>query len=144
MVDFIKSRGMACSVYGAQFLLEALYEAGEADYAFSLLTDQSVRSWYNMIRVGSTITLEAWDDSFKPNQDWNHLWGAAPGNIIPFRLMGVQPLEPGFARVRIHPQPGPLRRADLTLPTCRGPIRVRIRGDRVRVRVPRGVEYVLD
>ena len=144
VVEFIKSRGMACSVYGAQFLLEALYEAGEADYAYSLLTDQSLRSWYNMIRVGSTITLEAWDDSFKPNQDWNHLWGAAPGNIIPFRLMGVQPLEPGFARVRIHPQTGPLRRADVTVPTCRGPIRVRVRGDKVRVRVPKGVEYVLD
>lgn len=143
VVDFIKSRGMACSVYGAQFLLEALYEAGEADYALSLMTDTGLRSWYNMIRVGSTITLEAWDDSFKPNQDWNHLWGAAPGNIIPFRLMGVEPLEPGFARVRIHPQTGSLRRADLTLPTCRGPIRVRVRNGRVRVRVPRGVQYEL-
>ena len=29
-----------------------------------------------MIRVGSTITLEAWDNKFKPNQDWNHAWGA--------------------------------------------------------------------
>lgn len=143
VVAFIKSRGMACSVYGAQFLLEALYEAGEADYALSLMTGTGLRSWYNMIRVGSTITLEAWDDSFKPNQDWNHLWGAAPGNIIPFRLMGVEPLEPGFARVRIHPQPGSLRRADLTVPTCRGPIRVRIRDGRVRVRVPRGVQYEL-
>jgi hypothetical protein len=107
------------------------------------MTGTGLRSWYNMLRVGSTITLEAWDDSFKPNQDWNHLWGAAPGNVIPFRLMGVQPLEPGWGRVRIHPQTGSLRRADLTLPTCRGPIRVRIRNGRVRVRVPKGVTYEL-
>ena len=144
VVEFIKSRGMACSVYGAQFLLDALYEAGEADYALSLLTGTGLRSWYNMLRVGSTITLEAWDDSFKPNQDWNHLWGAAPGNLSPFRLMGVQPLEPGFSRVRIHPQPGSLRRANLTLPTCRGPIRVRIRDGRVRVRAPKGVICEVD
>ena len=143
VVDFIKSRGMACSVYGAQFLLDALYEAGESDYALSLMTGTGLRSWYNMLRVGSTITLEAWDDSFKPNQDWNHLWGAAPGNVIPFRLMGVQPLEPGWGRVRIHPQTGSLHRADLTLPTCRGPIRVRIRNGHVRVRVPKGVTYEL-
>jgi len=30
---FVKSRGMACSVYGAQYLLEALYNAGEGAYA---------------------------------------------------------------------------------------------------------------
>ena len=144
VADFIQTRGLNCSIFGAHNLLEALYAADRGDYALELMLRDDLRSWYNGLRLGTTITLEAWDDSFKPNQDWNHLWGAAPGNIIPFRLMGVQPLEPGFARVRIHPQPGPLRRADLTLPTCRGPIRVRIRGDRVRVRVPRGVEYVLD
>ena len=30
VIGFIKSRGMACSVYGAQYLLEGLYKAGEA------------------------------------------------------------------------------------------------------------------
>ncbi|MBO7351729.1 MAG: hypothetical protein J6U12_02295, partial [Candidatus Methanomethylophilaceae archaeon] len=126
VADFMISRGMACSVYGSQFLLEALYQSGRGEDALRLMTDQSLRSWYNMIRVGSTITLEAWDDSFKPNQDWNHLWGAAPGNIIPFRLMGVMPLEPGFAKVRIQPQPGSLEQAEMTLPTIRGTIRMKI------------------
>ncbi len=126
VTDFIVSRGMACSVYGAQFLLDALYEGGAEEEALRLMTDKSLRSWYNMIRCGSTITLEAWDDSFKPNQDWNHLWGAAPGNIIPFRLMGVTPLEPGFAKVRIAPRPGSLKHAEMTLPTIRGTIRMRI------------------
>lgn len=96
VADFVKTRGMACSVYGSQFLMDGLYEAGEADYALQLLTSDAERSWYNMIRVGSTISLEAWDDKYKPNQDWNHAWGAAPANIIPRRLMGVVPTEPGF------------------------------------------------
>jgi len=62
---------------------------------------------------------------FKPNLDWNHAWGAAPANIIPRYLMGVQPIEPGFGRVLIQPRPGPLRWAEETIPTIRGPIRVR-------------------
>ncbi|MBR4756679.1 MAG: alpha-L-rhamnosidase [Bacteroidales bacterium] len=123
---FIVSRGMACSVYGAQFLLEALYDGGAAEEALALMTGDSLRSWYNMIRCGSTITLEAWDDSFKPNQDWNHLWGAAPGNIIPFKLMGVTPLEPGFSKVRLQPRPGSLEQAEMELPTIRGTIRMKI------------------
>lgn len=122
VVDHVLSRGMACSVYGAQYLLEGLYRAGRADAAFALLTSKEVRSWYNMIRVGSTITLEAWDDRFKPNQDWNHAWGAVPGNIIPRYLLGVRPLEAGFRKVLVRPMPGPLARAQATIPTIRGAI----------------------
>ncbi|MBQ7179679.1 MAG: family 78 glycoside hydrolase catalytic domain [Bacteroidaceae bacterium] len=116
----IQSRGMACSVYGAQFLLEALYRGGLDDYALKLLTATDSRSWYNMIRNGSTITWEAWDTQFKPNLDWNHAWGAAPANIIPRWLMGIRPLEPGWSRMIIHPQPGNLSYADIRIPTIRG------------------------
>ena len=122
--SFIKTRKMACSVYGAQHLLEALYQAGQADYALKLLTSRSKRSWSNMLKAGSTITTEAWDNEYKTNQDWNHAWGAAPANIIPRFLMGIQPTEPGFRRIRIKPQPGELKWADIKLPTIRGSIYV--------------------
>lgn len=120
----IRSRGMACSVYGAQFLLDALYNAHEADYAFSLLTSTAERSWYNMLRTGSTMTTEAWDTRYKPNQDWNHAWGAAPANIIVRKLMGVEPLTPAFGVVQVKPQPAGLKDAALQLPTLRGLVRV--------------------
>ncbi len=104
VVNFLKSRGMACSVYGAQYLMEALYNAHEADYALKLLTDKSDRSWYNMIRIGSTITLEAWDMKYKPNADWNHAWGAVPANIIARNMWGIQPKTAGGSIVQIKPQ----------------------------------------
>lgn len=121
---FIKSRKMACSVYGSQFLLDALYEAGEQDYALSLLTATTERSWYHMIRLGSTVTLEAWDKAYKPNLDWNHAWGAAPANIIVRRLMGVTPLTPGSDTIRIQPQVGSLGFARLRTRTIRGDVSV--------------------
>jgi hypothetical protein len=123
---YLSRRGMVCSVYAAQFLLEALYRAGAGDAALALLTSTAERSWAHMVYdVGSTITLEAWDNRFKPNQDWNHAWGAAPANLIPLWLMGVRPVEPGFGRMLIHPQPGSLAYAELNLPTISGPVRVR-------------------
>ena len=126
---FVRSKGMACSVYGAQWLLDALYDYGEADYALSLMTDRSSdRSWPHMVDgVGSTVTLEAWDMKYKPNADWNHAWGAAPANIIARKLMGITPLAPGFERVRICPQPGKLDWATITVPTIRGPVKVAYR-----------------
>lgn len=124
VMQHIKSRGMACSVYGSQFLMDAIYNAGEAKYGLSLLASDAERSWYNMIRVGSTISLEAWDNKYKPNQDWNHAWGAAPANIIPRKLVGIEPLEAGFKRVRFKPQPSDLKSFSATVPTIRGDINV--------------------
>ncbi|MDR1818608.1 MAG: family 78 glycoside hydrolase catalytic domain [Puniceicoccales bacterium] len=136
--EFIRSRGMACSVYGAQYLFEALYNSGEkedAEHALKLLTSTGIRSWHNMLRAGSTIAMEAWDNKFKPNQDWNHAWGAAPANIIMRKLVGVEPLSPGFEKILIRPQTGSLRSVDATVPTPRGSVKVSVRNDGVTYRL---------
>lgn len=127
--EFIQSRGMACSVYGSQFLMEAVYDGNNADYGLRLLTSTDERSWYNMIRAGSTIAMEAWDNKYKPNQDWNHAWGAVPANIIPRKLMGIEPLEPGFRKIRIKPQPATLAHAQIRCPTIRGEVMVSFKND---------------
>lgn len=126
VLEFIRSRGMACSVYGAQYLLEALYANGESAHALGLLTARHDRGWHHMIEAGSTMTWEAWDHRYKNNLDWNHAWGAAPANIIPRFLMGIRPLEPGFARILVQPRPGPLEAAAIVAPTIRGPVCARI------------------
>jgi alpha-L-rhamnosidase len=122
VVAFVKSRGMACSVYGAQYLLEALYQQGEADYALSLMTSTGNRSWWNMIRIGSTIAVEAWDMKYKPNSDWNHAWGAAPANIVTRYMWGITPAEPGFTKVKIEPQLSHLTFSKIKVPTIKGTI----------------------
>ncbi|MCQ2974592.1 MAG: alpha-L-rhamnosidase [Bacteroidales bacterium] len=122
VTNFIESKGMVCSVYGAQFLLDALFDNNKQEYAFSLLTDTTNRSWYNMIKTGSTITTEAWDNIYKPNQDWNHAWGAAAGNIIARKVMGIEPLSPGFKDIKIAPYFGNMTYASIKYPTPRGNI----------------------
>lgn len=140
VADFVESRGLNCSIFGAHDLLQSLYAAGRGDAALKLMTGDGLRSWYNGLRLGTTITLEAWDDSFKPNQDWNHIAGAAPGNAIPFGLMGITPLEPGFSRVAIKPQPGNLKWAEITVPTIRGSISVSLRDGLMTVTIPANMQ----
>jgi hypothetical protein len=123
VVEFVRSRGMACSVYGAQFLLDGLFDAGEAEHAIALITAPGDRSWTHMIEgVGTTITLEAWDTKFKSNQDWNHAWGAAPANLLPRKLLGIEPLAPGWTRLQIYPRLGNLKWAEARTPTPYGPV----------------------
>jgi len=125
VADYVAGRGMACSVYGAQFLIDGLYRAGRASDALALLKSRSDRSWGHMVYdVGTTIALEAWDTRYKPNQDWNHAWGAAPANLIPRWLVGVWPTSPGGSTLRIAPQPADLSSFEAKVPTIRGSVTV--------------------
>jgi hypothetical protein len=119
---FVVSRGMACSVYAAQYLLEGLFANGAADAAHALITASGDRSWRHMVESGTTITWEAWDQKYKPNQDWNHAWGAAPANLFPNYILGARVLASGWSRATIRPHPGPLTEAEGKIPTPRGPI----------------------
>jgi hypothetical protein len=136
IADFIESKGMACSVYGAQYLLEALFAAGRANHAIGLMNARGPRSWSRMIEEGSTMTWEAWGPEFKPNLTWNHPWGAAPANILSRFVLGVRPIEPGFSRMLIAPSLGPLKWAHGKVPTPHGPVLLKLeKGETLRIEV---------
>lgn len=137
---FLADGGMRCSPYAAQFLLDALFRAGRADAAYALMVGTGLRSWLHMIReLGATTTMECWDPSLKPNTTFSHVWGSSPVNVIARYLLGVQVVSPGAARLEVHPQPGPLRWVEGTVPTIRGPVSVRVERDpdlRVQLTTP--------
>jgi len=124
MTEWLSDQGMACSVYAAQYLLEALFENGADDIAIELITANNDRSWRHMVESGATITWEAWDMQYKPNQDWNHAWGAAPANLLPRYVLGAQHLTPGWSLARIRPNVSGLDYAKGKIPTPLGAIEV--------------------
>ena len=144
VMEYIRSRGLVCSVYAAQFLMDAIYQSGDGDYGLKMLTKEDERSWYNMVRHNATITYEAWDGKFKNNQDWNHAWGAAPANIIPRWVVGVRPLEAGWSKMVIAPQVGDLKFISAAVPTIKGEVKVDINstlnGYGARISIPANTE----
>jgi len=122
VADYVASRGMACSVYCAAFLLDGLYRAGSGDAALGLLTSTGTSSWMNMIQLGAGATAEAWDPSLKSNLTYSHPWAASPAFLVPAGLFGIRPLEAGYASFRVEPRPGGLAYAAVTVPTVRGKI----------------------
>ena len=137
---FLKRKGMSCSVYFAQYLLEAFCKVGRADLAVELMVSKGERSWLGMMDFGSTVSMEAWNVKTKPNLDLNHAWGAAPLNIISRYILGVTPLEAGFKKVAIRPQLGGLKRIAGTVPTALGPVKVEATADRLVFAAPAPVE----
>lgn len=118
----LKKSGMRCSVYAAQYLMEAMFDNGAEREALALMTADGDRSWKHMVNSGTTITWEAWDQKYKPNQDWNHAWGAAPANLLSTYVLGARPAVPGWKTAAISPRMGDLSFAKGKVPTPRGPI----------------------
>ena len=140
IVAFLERKGMACSVYFAQYLLEAFCEAGRADLAVKFMAAKGERSWLGMMDFGSTVSMEAWNVKAKPNLDLNHAWGAAPLNIISRYILGVTPKEAGFKKIAIRPQLGGLKRISGTVPTAAGPVKLEVTPDRLVFTAPAPVE----
>ena len=126
IADWLSGRGMVCSIANAKFLLDALYEAGRGEAAYALLSATHDRSWYNTVLLGSTMTLEAWDDKYKGNQDWNHAWGGAPADLLPHKFAGVEPVRAGWSEIRVKPQVASVASVETSVPSPRGDIGIRI------------------
>ena len=97
-----------------------------------------------------TVSMEFWDltlDEGGRIPDMNHSWSTAPLNMVGRWVLGVRPLRPGFEEVLIAPRPGFLKRLSGTVPTPKGPVRLKMeragRAWRVRVQTPRAAEFVL-
>jgi len=71
----------------------------------------------------------------------------APLNVINRFFFGVTPLEPGFAKASVKPQPGGLRHLVGTVPTPRGAVKLELTDEggswRVALSTPVPVEFTL-
>lgn len=122
VAEFVESKGMACSVYCAPFVLSGLYDADNGQAALNLLTSEEQASWMNMIKLGAGATMESWDPSMKSNLTFSHPWAASPAFMVPSGVFGIQTDSPGYASFRVHPQPGDLEWGSVSVPTVRGQI----------------------
>ncbi|QDT07339.1 Bacterial alpha-L-rhamnosidase [Rubripirellula lacrimiformis] len=124
VTEWLEQQDMRCSPYAAQYFMDGLFRSGSGSgkKAIALMIADGDRSWKHMVNSGTTITWEAWDMKYKPNQDWNHAWGAAPANLFPRYILGAQPTSPGWTTVTIRPCPSGLKQAEGKIPTPRGPI----------------------
>lgn len=62
-----------------------------------------------------------------------HAWGSHPAYHLLTGVAGIRPDAAGFARVRVAPQPGGLRRIEAGVPSPRGLVRADLRFDGGRV-----------
>jgi alpha-L-rhamnosidase len=98
---------------GTPFVTDALTTTGHLDDAYRLLLQQECPSWLYPVTMGATTIWERWDSmlpdgTINPGQmtSFNHYALGAVVDWLHRTVGGLAPLEPGYARVLVAPQPG--------------------------------------
>ena len=124
-------------------LLRALAAAGLPEALVRTLTDASIPGWAHIVAVGGTFTWEEWKPSDLIGDSMSHGWGSSALVAMQESLLGVTLLEPGpdgTVRAAVTPPSSGLDRAEGSVPTVAGPVRVswqrRGRGMAVDLTVP--------
>jgi alpha-L-rhamnosidase len=98
---------------GTPFVADALTTTGHLDAAYRLLLQEECPSWLYPVTMGATTIWERWDSmlpdgTINPGQmtSFNHYALGAVVDWLHRTLGGLAPLEPGYAKVLVAPQPG--------------------------------------
>jgi len=121
---------MRTGFVGTPYLLHALSRTGHTDLAYDLLLRQEYPSWLYSVSKGATTIWEHWDGIMEDGSFWsknmnsfNHYAYGSVGDWVYERAAGIRPAEPGFARVRVAPEPDPrLGFLDASLDTRHGKV----------------------
>ena len=115
LVDKIHAEGMQTGFFATEHLLPLLADNGEAKLAFDLLLQEECPGWMYQVKRGATTVWERWDalrpdgtvNESKMSDDnmvsFNHYAFGSVGEFYYRYILGIQPLEPGFSKVRIRP-----------------------------------------
>lgn len=127
-LDAVQSARVAAALVGApdlkratmgfsHHLFEVLGRIGRIDCLFGRL-----QPWFETESLG-LITLP---EAPEPSRSDCHSWSTNPVFHLVATIFGIRPDGPGFGRVIVRPQPGPLKMIEVTLPHPYGLIQGRL------------------
>ncbi len=154
LANLIRESGahLTTGFVGTPYLLHALSENGYTELAYDLLLQDTFPSWLFSVRMGATTIWEHWDGINAEGQMWatdmnsfNHYAYGAVADWMYGVAGGVTPAAPGYAKVRIAPQPDArLGHADVTFDSVQGRIRSAWKyvdgACRYEIELPKGLE----
>ncbi len=115
LVEKIREEGMQTGFFATEHLLPLLADNGQARLAYDLLLNEQCPGWLYQVNCGATTTWERWDalrpdgtvNESKMSGDnmvsFNHYSFGSVGEFYYRYILGIQPLEPGYAKISLHP-----------------------------------------
>ncbi len=130
--DFDEERDVvAAQPWFCRFLHEGYFAHGRTD----LILDSLLR--WNVL--SGTGTLQEFWDAEPGRSSRCHGWSSSPTFDLTSYVLGVRPLEPGWGRLVVDPQSGPMDRISGTVATRHGWIEAEVERGSLEVELPKGV-----
>ena len=116
LIERIRRDGMQTGFFSTEHILSLLADNGDEKLALDLLLDERCGGWLYQVKAGATTTWERWDalrpdgtvNETKMSGDnmvsFNHYSFGSVGKFYYQYILGIQPLEPGYKRIRIQPR----------------------------------------
>jgi len=152
LTERIRRDGMQTGFFATEHILPLLAKNGDDKLAFDLLLDEHCGGWMYQIKAGATTTWERWDalrpdgtvNETKMSTDnmvsFNHYSFGSVGKFYYQYILGIQPLEPGFSKIKIQPH------IDNRIGAFRGnykDIRVSYDGEKLHLSTPADTTVIL-
>jgi hypothetical protein len=134
------------SPYMEKYVLEALYLMGAPEQAVARMKDR----YASMIEEGITTLWENFGGKGGKGGSgtYNHAWSGGPLTMLSQYAAGLAPAEPGWKRLAVRPQPGPLKRIEACVSTPHGEVQLLLRreggGLRMELTVPPGTRATVE
>ncbi|MBN2557660.1 MAG: hypothetical protein JXB33_02770 [Clostridia bacterium] len=120
--------------YMEGYIVEGMFRAGYGREAISRIRDR-----YGPLVMNRDSTL--WED-FEILGTRNHAWSGGAAAALYRYVAGIFPLEPGYRRIGVKPDPCGLEYARATVPSARGPVSVSFEAGKgsfdANVSIPKG------
>ena len=125
---------MGTTYYFSFYLAQAVDHAGMGDQYLDLM-----QTWRGLLDHNFTT----WPESPEPTRSDTHAWSAHPTSGLLTYVAGIAPAAPGFAKVRITPHLGKIRRLDAAMAHPKGLIETRyaLKGGQLTatIKLPQGL-----
>lgn len=109
LADMIRDNGcrLDTGFLSVPYLMDVLADHRYQDLAKVLLYQEDCPSWLYAVKKGATTIWETWnailEDGTPTSNSYNHYAFGCIGSWMYRTLCGIQPLEPGYRKVRISP-----------------------------------------
>jgi len=100
---------------GTPYILFALADNGYEDVAYKMLLNEKCPSWLYEVKMGATTIWERWDgldengncpigdDGTDIMISYNHYASGAVGDFLYRRILGIEPIRPGYKEFKVKP-----------------------------------------
>ena len=133
VVAFSKSQGRSCEQSFSYWLLYTMFSEGEGQWALDYMRTY----WGGQMKQDDFNG--AWHEMWERWGSTSHSWCSGPTALLPEKILGVEPISPGWEQFKIQPCLYDLEWAEGVVPSVAGDISVKLRR-LMKGEIERGIE----